>query len=91
MCDKCVFMMDHHCCFSDRCVGYYSMKSFLLFTAGVSLLTVVGVSTIWANMTIRNLEAEEGLLGFKDTIWTILFQSPQLGFQPFVVFDMVLI
>lgn len=67
------------------------MKSFLLFTAGVSMLTVVGVSTIWVNMTIRNLEAQEGLLGFLDSIWTILLQSPQLGFQPFVVFDMVLI
>ena len=25
MCGECVFMMDHHCCFSNRCIGYASM------------------------------------------------------------------
>ena len=55
MCDKCIFMMDHHCCFSDRCVGYYSMKPFMLFNGSVGLLTIVGMSTIWYNLTVRNV------------------------------------
>ena len=73
MCDKCVFMMDHHCCFSDRCVSYYSMKPFVLFTGSVCLLTVVGLSTIEYNMSVRNVAAEEGLISFVDCFWTIVY------------------
>ena len=71
MCDKCVFLMDHHCCFSDRCVSYHSMKPFVLFVGGVCALTVVGMSTIWFNMVYRNSSAvndgvEGGLTGYGD-------------------------
>ena len=68
MCEKCVFLMDHHCCFSDSCVGYYSIKPFVFFNASVCILTVVGISTILYNFTVRNIEAKEGLLGFQDLI-----------------------
>ena len=91
MCDKCVFMMDHHCCFSDRCVGYYSMKSFVLFTGSVCLLTLVGMTTIWFNLTIRNVAANEGLVSFYDCIVCIIFQSPRQGFSFGTVYDMVLV
>jgi len=30
-CDKCVFLMDHHCMWTNQCVGYGTMKHFYLF------------------------------------------------------------
>ena len=65
--------MDHHCCFSDRCVAYYSMKPFVIFTGSVVMLTVVGMSTIWANMILRVDETGEGLVSFTDLVNTIVF------------------
>lgn len=91
MCEKCVFLMDHHCCFSDKCVGYYSMKPFALFTASVCILTLVGMSSIWYNLSVRNLEAQEGLLGFTDLFWALIFKDPSLGFTFWTIFDILLI
>lgn len=91
MCEKCVFMMDHHCCFSDRCVGYYSMKPFVIFTGSVCMLTVVGMSTIWYNLTVRNVAEAEGLVSFSDLVSTIIFQDPQLGFSMWTIYDMFLL
>ena len=91
MCEKCVFLMDHHCCFSDKCVGYYSMKPFTIFTANVCMLTVVGMSTIWYNLTVRNFEAQEGLLGFIDFWRSIYSRSPSLGYSFWTIYDIFLI
>ena len=30
-CGHCIYEMDHHCPWIDNCVGYYTMKPFLLF------------------------------------------------------------
>lgn len=30
-CNKCVLIMDHHCYFTDNCIGYKNYKSFYLF------------------------------------------------------------
>ena len=67
--------MDHHCCFSDRCVGYNSMKPFVLFTGSVCLLTVVGLVTIWYNMVYRNPSDVEGggLAGYGDLVYAMVF------------------
>ena len=93
-CKKCIFMMDHHCCFSDRCVAFWSMKPFVLFTSYVSLLTVIGISTIWYNMTNTKFTFDQkdgGLTSFTDFIMAIFLWKPQLGFTFWTIYDMILI
>jgi hypothetical protein len=36
-CDKCVFLMDHHCMFTNQCVGYGTIKHFYLFVFYLAL------------------------------------------------------
>lgn len=91
MCNECVFIMDHHCCFSDKCIGYKSMANFVRFTSFVSLLTILGVSTIWGNMVIRNIATGEGLVGIYDLIQMLLIQSPVNGINFWTLYDMFLI
>jgi hypothetical protein len=67
------------------------MKPFAIFTASVCILTVVGMSTIWYNLTVRNLEAQEGLLGFTDLFHAIIFQNPSLGFSYWTIYEIFLI
>lgn len=45
-CDKCVFLMDHHCMWTDQCVGYYTMKPFVLFNFYVCLISLYGLMVI---------------------------------------------
>ena len=67
-CNKCVFHMDHHCCFSDRCIGYYSMKQFFIFTSSTMILSLIGIPTIIYNLGVRNIARKEGLQGFSTMI-----------------------
>lgn len=89
--------MDHHCCFSDRCIGYRSMKPFVIFTGSVCLLTVVGMTTIWFNLVYRHAEDAMkselggGLTGYGDFVQAMVFLKPELGFTYWTYYDMVLI
>ena len=38
-------MMDHHCIWTNNCLGYNTLKPFLLFNFYVCVLCVFGVST----------------------------------------------
>jgi palmitoyltransferase len=53
-CDRCVFLMDHHCWWTNNCVGYNSFKSFYLFSVYVMLLTIFGITTIIRNIYSTN-------------------------------------
>ena len=44
-CKSCVYKMDHHCPWTDNCVGYFTVKPFLLFLFYVTALCFI--TTIW--------------------------------------------
>ena len=50
-CKRCVYKMDHHCPWTGNCVGYYTLKPFLLFLLYVSALTFCTVA--WMYMAAR--------------------------------------
>ena len=52
-CDKCVFLMDHHCIWTNNCVAYHTFKPFVLFNLYVALLSAFGVFTIFRNVIKR--------------------------------------
>lgn len=49
-CKRCVYKMDHHCAWINNCVGYFTIKSFLLFNFYLSLLTFIGTSVVLMNI-----------------------------------------
>ena len=84
--------MDHHCCFSDRCVAYYSFKHFVFFTGGVTLLTVIGISTISFNLGYRISDLnDQGLKSFGEYIMMFVRQAPEGGYDYWTFYDILLI
>ena len=45
-CNKCVFLMDHHCWWTNNCLGYNTLKPFILFNVYVCILCLFGMWTI---------------------------------------------
>ena len=46
VCNRCVYLMDHHCIFTGNCVGKGTFKYFVLFNFYVSLQTLIGLTII---------------------------------------------
>jgi hypothetical protein len=46
-CQRCVYRMDHHCPWTDNCVGYFTIKPFLLFLFYSASLTIVAVVSMY--------------------------------------------
>ena len=53
-CRKCTFLMDHHCLYSNRCVGYYNMKTFVLFATSVIFCSILSILVYIYNIESRN-------------------------------------
>ena len=53
--------MDHHCWWTNNCVGYGTLRPFFLFCIYLSTLTIFGLSTIVYNIYTKNREYEEGM------------------------------
>lgn len=51
ICQRCVYKMDHHCPWTGNCVGYYTLKPFLLFLLYVTSLCFATVT--WMYMAAR--------------------------------------
>ena len=64
-CGRCVYKMDHHCPWTDNCVGYYTIKQFLLFLFYVTCLTFVTVFWMYQAAWDQNIR-HVSLLNF----WT---------------------
>ena len=54
-CKRCVYKMDHHCPWTDNCVGYKNIKAFMLFLFYASLLCIYGVTDIYLMAFKHNL------------------------------------
>ena len=55
-CKRCVYKMDHHCPWINNCVGYYTLKPFLLFLFYVT--TQCFVTCYWMYMAARTHKME---------------------------------
>jgi hypothetical protein len=64
LCDRCTFLMDHHCWWTNNCVGYYSFKPFMLFAFYIALLCGFGAVTCLHHFMTTNIVHGEGLQGF---------------------------
>jgi len=54
-CKRCVYKMDHHCPWTDNCVGYLTVKPFLLFLVYVIALCVWALSAMMYIAVKRDL------------------------------------
>lgn len=55
ICGHCVYKMDHHCPWTNNCVGYMTLKPFCLFLFYVACLTV------WGFMMAYKVSWKEGM------------------------------
>lgn len=51
-CGRCVYKMDHHCPWTDHCVGYLTLKPFLLFLMYVTIASFITV--VWMYQAARS-------------------------------------
>jgi hypothetical protein len=54
-CKRCVYRMDHHCPWTDNCVGYLTIKPFILFLFYTQLLMLWELSMAYKIAWDRNL------------------------------------
>ena len=55
ICKRCVYKMDHHCPWTGNCVGYYTLKPFLLFLFYVTSLCYCTVAWMYIAARKRNM------------------------------------
>lgn len=55
--------MDHHCWWTNNCVGYGTFKAFVLFGIYISLQLLFGVATILHHFCTTNIEHGNGIQG----------------------------
>jgi len=55
--------MDHHCWWTNNCVGYGTFKPFVLFAIYISLLLIFGAVTMLTKFCTTNVEHGEGVQG----------------------------
>jgi len=68
--------MDHHCMWTNQCVGYHTLKHFFLFTLYLSLLCLFGVVTIAYQIFVSKQIAPTTIL------WALVCMRPfTLGFE----------
>ena len=53
LCDKCVYLMDHHCTWTNNCLGYNTIKPFVLFNFYVCVLCLFGIRTIVHQISLQ--------------------------------------
>lgn len=57
MCQRCVLGMDHHCVFTDNCVGDFNLKAYLLFVF-YSFVGSVSAALVNASFLVVQLPEE---------------------------------
>mmetsp|Transcript_29520 Transcript_29520/g.21337 ORF Transcript_29520/g.21337 Transcript_29520/m.21337 type:complete len:186 (-) Transcript_29520:175-732(-) len=71
-CGKCVYQMDHHCFWTDNCVAYGTVKSFVLFGFYLFLICCHGIPTIIDSYYTKNKPGLGSALCFTDLAWILL-------------------
>lgn len=94
-CDRCVDYMDHHCLFTDNCIGKKNFPFFFQFILWADFALAVGLMLVLANISTRNISLNYGAQGILDIftnnpqfqVWAFLlsFGSSQASF--FDLFD----
>lgn len=67
-CNRCVDYMDHHCYFTDNCIGKQNFRFFLHFILWSELSLVLGFLLMLANIYTRNVALELGAQGLFEAI-----------------------
>lgn len=55
-CGRCVYKMDHHCVWTDNCVGWLTIKPFMLFNFYIFVLMAYQLKMIYQVSLVRNLK-----------------------------------
>lgn len=54
-CKKCVYLMDHHCFWTGNCVGYLTLKPFVLYNIYQNTLMIYQLYVMWTIAKERGL------------------------------------
>ena len=73
-CNRCVDYMDHHCYFTDNCIGRANYRLYFHFILWAELSLVLGFLLMMANVYLRNCSTGHGAQGFID----MLYLTPML-------------
>lgn len=71
--------MDHHCYFTNNCIGYNTLKAFWLFLFYSGLMSFFGVTTICTKFIEKQL-ASDGQYSALDLVKTLMaLLNPAFG------------
>ena len=68
--------MDHHCYFTDNCIGRNNYRLFFHFVMWGELSLVLGFFLMMANIYTRNVSMQHGAQGFFDLLLASPFFVP---------------